>query len=514
MKKSLFLVMLLLVCNVWALEAQMTEPSSRLTEIYQNGGTRFYSFNYPSKGVGGEDVVLSSLLVAWMPTSPSTTDSIESLHIYSHYTILADEECPTSDSNSKDRTIFSMLVGSRYGIISSSAYNYISRCVVIAPDYEGYGVSKNRSHPYLSQRLTAKQVVDGVRYGLMLYGKLVEEKKGLPFKSDWRSFGYGFSQGGAVALAVHRHIEENGLSNELRFRGSICGDGPYDLVTTLSYYINDDGTSYDAETDHIKGMTTMPMVIPLIIKGLLDTHPDMTEQTLEDYLSQQFLDTGIMDWIASKLYSVNDIHKMWYNQLQNGLRTGTRYYTPSQMAELFYSPSSNKVWARLNKLFTPAFFEYIADAEKFGNVPTEKGDAFQNIHRAMADNGLCKDWTPQHRIQFFHSKNDMVVPYGNYLTFRDAHPEDEGELFRIDDSLTPADHIDAGTNFFLKFATGSFKEVFSWLDASPEPTSLTPLEGEWQMADNAWFTLDGRRLNNRPTAKGIYVFRGKKVAIK
>ena len=55
MKKSLFLVMLLLVCNVWALEAQVAEPSSRLTEIYQNGGTRFYSFNYPSKGVGGEE---------------------------------------------------------------------------------------------------------------------------------------------------------------------------------------------------------------------------------------------------------------------------------------------------------------------------------------------------------------------------------------------------------------------------------------------------------------------------
>ena len=29
-----------------------------------------------------------------------------------------------------------------------------------------------------------------------------------------------------------------------------------------------------------------------------------------------------------------------------------------------------------------------------------------------------------------------------------------------------------------------------------------------------WYTLDGRRLKGRPTAKGIYVYNGKKIAIK
>ena len=505
-------ILALLLCMSGA-KAQVAEPSSSLTEVDRSGSTRYYTFNYPSKGIGGEDVILSSLLVAWMPTSPSSSDSIESLHIYNHFTILSDKECPSSDENSKEHTIFNLLVGSRHGLSLNSAYNFISRCIVIAPDYEGYGVSKHRSHPYLSQGLTAKQVVDGVTYGLMLYQKLAEEKRALALKSNWRSFNYGFSQGGAVALAVHRYIEESGQSEQLRFRGSICGDGPYDIITTLSYYVNDNGSNYGTTTDHQRGMTTMPMVIPLIIKGLLDTHPLMKGHCLEDYLSQQFLDTGIMDWIASKEYTVNDIHKLWYQQLKNGLRTSERYYNTGKMSELFYSPKTNRVWARLDKLFTPAFFEYISDPVKFGTVPQEKGDPFQDIHRAMDANNVCRGWQPMHRIQFVHSKNDMVVPYGNYLSFLSAHQEDEGVLFRIDDGLSPADHIDAGTNFYLKFVSGSYGEFFTWLDATPEPTSITPAYGEWQMANDGWFTLDGRRLNTRPTRKGIYIHRNQKITI-
>jgi hypothetical protein len=183
-----------------------------------------------------------------MPSKPAATDSIESLHIYSHYTITADQECPSSDSNSTDRMLFGMLAKSHHALGLNPAYDFVSRCVVIAPDYEGFGVSRNLSHPYLSQELTAQQVMDGVKYGMTLYQKLVDSNRALAFKSDWRTFSYGFSQGGAVALAVHRHIEQNGLSDELHFRGSICGDGPYDLIATLRYYLQDNGTSYGTKT--------------------------------------------------------------------------------------------------------------------------------------------------------------------------------------------------------------------------------------------------------------------------
>ena len=101
----------------------------------------------------------------------------------------------------------------------------------------------------------------------------------------------------------------------------------------------------------------MPMVVPMIIQRMIDTHPDMKNHALTDYLSQQFLDTGIMEWLASKNYVINDIHEKWYHQLQEGLEANGRTYTKEQMAELFESPKEYRVWAHLDKLFTPALYE-------------------------------------------------------------------------------------------------------------------------------------------------------------
>ena len=39
----------------------------------------------------------------------------------------------------------------------------------------------------------------------------------------------------------------------------------------------------------------------------------------------------------------------------------------------------------------------------------------------------------------------MVVPYGNYLAFRDAHPNGEDNMYRIDNTFSKGDHFDAGT---------------------------------------------------------------------
>jgi len=510
MKRFLLSSIALLLC-IFILKAQ--EVSESLTQVYKSSAARFYSFNYPSKNAAGEDVILSSMLIAWSPSRTSATDSIESLHIYSHYTITADKESLTSSDNSQDRLLFGMLVKSSYGIGLDRTCNFISRCVVIAPDYQGYGVTRNQSHPYLAQELTAQQVMDGVKYGMKLYQKLVAEKQALPFKSDWRTFAYGFSQGGAVTLAVQRYIEQNNLSDKLHFRGSICADGPYDLIATLRYYMEDDGNSYDTSTDHRKGLCTMPMVIPMIIKGMVETHPDLKNHAVEDYFSQQFLDTGIIDWLDSKELTVDDISKRWYQQLQDGLDANGRHYSKELMAELFQSPGTNNVWARLEKVFSPGLYEYLSNPENFNSVPTEKGDVWQDMHRALADNNVVTGWEPQHRIQFIHSKGDMVVPFANYLSFLDAHSFGEGELFRLDYSVTPSDHVEVGTSFFLKLTTtAGFGDYFKWLD---EPVPTTGISGSStfpSLHGGEIYDLAGRRvMGQRARSKGIYIINGHKV---
>ena len=498
-----------LVSNVWA-----AEVSDSLKYSYTVGLAKTYTFNYLSKNAAGEDIVLSSSLVAWTPDEPQETDSIESVHIYSHFTITSDAECPTSDYNLKEKALFALLLKGDYALATDPFLNFISRGIIIAPDFEGYGVSRDVPHPYLAQELTANQVLDAVEYGLKLYQKHVNDKRTLPLKNNWRSYGMGFSQGGAVALAVQRYMEEQGLDEQLRYRGTLCGDGPYDLVTTLRYYLEDDGDSYGQKTDHRKGMTTMPMVIPMIIKGMLDTHPNMKNYALTDYLSQQFLDTGIMDWLESKSYVINDIHEMWYEQLQEGFEANGRSYTPEQMAELFDSPKEYRVWAHLDKLFTPGFYDYMINNDKIDPNP-EGGNAYTDFHSALLDNSVCYGWEPKHRIQFVHSKGDMVVPYGNYLSFRDAHSTGEGSLYRVDDSITD-DHIDTGVTFYLNLTTlGSYGKYFQWFDEAV-PTGIADIDGLTPdpslLRRGEIYNISGQRLSK--LQKGINIVNGRKVAIK
>ena len=77
-------------------------------------------------------------------------------------------------------------------------------------------------------------------------------------------------------------------------------------------------------------------------------------------------------------------------------------------------------WGRLEKMLTPACYDYLANPDNFISVPTEATNAMQALHIALAENSTATGWTPQHRIKFYHSKNDMVVPFGNYQSFHDA----------------------------------------------------------------------------------------------
>lgn len=516
MRKNLTTIMAVFALLMMPLniKSQGVEPSQTLTEITHSDNCVVYSFNYPSVSATGEPTVLSSALVAWTPRDRQTTDSIESLHILSHITIAKDDERPSSTvyGKSTEQAMLLFMPNREYDRTTGEETDYVGRCIVIAPDYEGYGVSRNIPHPYLSQKLAAQQVIDGVKYGLELYQKVAKESETLlPMKSNWRSFCMGYSQGGAVALATQREIEEQGLADELRFQGSFCGDGPYDLVTTMRYYFEDDGTSYDVETPHRKGLITMPAVVPMILKGMFETHPAMRPYKIEDFLSQQLIDTGVLDWIDSKAYSLDDIHERWYNQLRNGVDTLGRHYTPEQMAEMFESPMMDKVWGKMEKMFNPDAYAYLSDPSNYDVVPEEPANAPEALHRAFVDNSLTTGWTPQHRIQFFHSKHDVIVPYGNYLAFHDAYPQGEGTIYRIDDTFSESDHFYAGAAFLTSlFVVKNYGNYFKWISEGNTPTGINAIEEVRADKSDVWYMLDGRRLSGKPTRRGIYIYNGRK----
>lgn len=525
MKNSLLTLLALLCMVVQGSWAQDLTPSTALEPYITTLGNRMvYKFNYPSTSVTGDPIVLSSLLCCWAPTTPPEEGAgIESVHLYNHYTVTANSQCPTSATL---RTADFMVLASLYeGGEYDERMPYrsvVKRSIVIMPDYEGYGVSSDRVHPYLVQTVTAKQVVDALTYGLELYGKLNGADNTLPLKDDWRCFSVGYSQGGAVALAAQRYIEQNGLSDQLHFRGTMCGDGPYDLMATLRYYMDDDGTSYDITTVHRQDQVTLPVVLPMIMNGMIVGNPAMSQHHLNDYFEQSFLDTGVMDWLNSKTMSNDDINAAWLDQIDKGAATvGEKSYpAPQNMSEMFFKQevpgmlwgTEIVAWARLDKIFTPGFYAYLKNADNFNSTPAATGDAYEDMRYALEANNVCTGWEPQHRIQFDHSKGDMIVSYSNYLAFRDAHPNGEDDIYRLNNTFSDSDHLKSGTAYMTMLGTAFFDD-FQWIDAAT-PTAIKTVADVRSPMAHVWYTVDGRRVGGKPTQKGLYIINGKKVVIK
>ena len=185
----------------------LEEPGYEILS-YSDNGSIYCTYSYPSVDHQGNPATLSSAIMAWNPSDRNGAQ-IKTLIIGCHITITADAECPTRMEDSPSVNDVQMMK-----VLSTSAIiPELRQSVVIMPDYQGYGISRDMVHPYMSQELTARQVADAVKYGLQAYKSL---EKALPFAKNWKSVCMGFSQGGAVALATQRYLEQSSMDKQLR----------------------------------------------------------------------------------------------------------------------------------------------------------------------------------------------------------------------------------------------------------------------------------------------------------
>ena len=483
-------------------------------------GAKLYSYTYPSVDADGNTVTLSSLMA--VPTKMLIDNVMakpNNLIIGCHVTITSNYECPTEYNKSGGVLSWKTDVGM---LIDYTRYDAIRNpcSLVIMPDYEGYGVSKNRAHPYLYQELTARQVVDAVRSGLALYEQNIGFFSFSHFEDGWKSVCVGYSQGGSVALATHRFIEENGLAEELHFAGSVCGDGPYDPVAHLGYYMNDDGETYNGSsqrTQHEKATVSMPIVMPLILKGMCDRNPFMRQHQVSDYLTAKFLRTGVIDFINAKSedkkekqYSTGDINKAFRNMREHGKRysyyderqlpgLAQGIYTPYEMQEMLYKDDGDNVHGKLVQMMTESAFGYFNSLSSNSPVPSDRG-VMKDLHRALASNARVSGWTPSHRIAFYHSTYDTVVPYENLLSFirhqdglnyyfnsrqrsenanvtptHMVDKEENADVFIYDDD-SKKDHVGAGKDFYFMDSPSPDYKLMKWVvegkkDGAPSAAS-------------------------------------------
>lgn len=402
---------------------------------------QYYKYTYPSVDAHGDSVMLSAL--AAFPYGDEIHP--DNVLIGCHITITDNDQAPSEfiDHGSMTSDV-RMLIGHARG---NKDARYCKNLVII-PDFLGYGVTADKPHPYLYEELTARNVVDATRHGIDLFlGDSYEAEGAMVQRSfasdDWKTVITGYSQGGAVALAVHKFIETNGLADELHLLGSVCGAGPYDPVATLRWYCS-------------TGKVYLPVVIPLMLKGMVDANPYLNNYAISDILTEKFLATGIVDMIADKNLTTAEIDNAL---LAWSARSDTEFklYKPDGTPYGGTTNESTDVYARIEDCLQPDILAYFMDDSHFtrANDPlkrTPDGHSLAiDMHKALESNNLTVGWKPEHRMLIFHSEGDEVVPYENARSAMEKLHDDclVRHIRYTNSSEARMRHSSVGTTFFF-----------------------------------------------------------------
>lgn len=314
---------------------------------------------YESVDAHNQPITLSALL--YIPNRTQRTDNLLSTQTSDYDVSFVMLDChPTIASDTESATGASPLN-------NVGGYMCAEGALVVCPDYVGYGITADEVHPYLIETLTARNCIDCELAAI----KTLREQ-GLTFAPDYYTIVTGYSQGGAVAMACHKYIENNLTqeeSNIIRFHHSACGDGPYSLKTTMQTYKEWDELAY-------------PCVIPMLVQGLKDAYDDgcMRSVQLSDYLNPAIIKSGVMELINSKGHTATEVGEAVVKAVGSN-----RFSLISQPEAL--DPTSN---------------------------------AGKCLQRAMEKNELTTGWQPKHPMYLFHYRNDEVVPFSNCLAALEA----------------------------------------------------------------------------------------------
>lgn len=279
-----------------------------------------------------------------------------------------------------------------------------------------------------------------------------------------------------MALATQRFIEQNGLTDELQLAGSVCGDGPYDLMSTLMYYVG----QYKAGKK-----LNMPVVMPLILKGMCDSNPYMTDHQVSDYIKPQFLETGILDWLNEKNKTTDDITDAWKEQYKNGT-TADQDQGNGYGSDYFHAVLNDDGTSTLGKMMRSETLDYFSNLydnykDSYTSasgipLPTHRG-LMEDLHFALESNNMTMGWQPQHPIFMYHSYDDTVVPEVN----RERAGNTIGDwVIKLHASgYLQYDHVGSGRQFYLGLEEFNAIRALAQAPVHPSTSDVSNIRTEY-----------------------------------
>jgi len=349
--------------------------NSKLQELKKDTseGYKKISISYPSVDAQGKEVILSGAIYM-----PKMCGKIKELYLYCHQTSTSNDDVPSGTASMCMEPSF---VG---GSLNK---------VCFASDYLGFNASAQYNHPYMNNALAARNEIDMLKAGIVYL-----MNKGYKFATPsqgLKTYAFGYSQGGGVALAVHKAMEQDKqLCEDLNFRGTLCGDGPYNLRTTFQMFID-------------QGEMALPIVLPYVLNGMYESYPEMFAGIdIYDYMTPKCKEAGIIEYLCSK---------------------------PSIMDVASWVPDN--VGSNVSDIMSTEALDMNSSLMKTLFAALDK----QNL--------LDGSWTPVHPITFYHSENDDIVSYENTREALQVFPSDVCK--RSSDEINKG-HIIEFVNFAFK----------------------------------------------------------------
>ena len=354
-------------------------------------GFRKMTYTYPSTDVKGESITLSAAAFwlgyfvdgAWNDFQP------DDICLMEHYTITSDAEAPTNTF-----ALEMFITGNT---------------LTIMPDYIGYGVTKELSHPYLHHDVCAINSIDALTSGYDLF----DDNVLCGMAEGWKLYLAGASQGAANAIAVHKYMDTHPeFAAEWNFAASNCSSGPYSPVVTIDKYLADGKVAY-------------PVVFPLVVKTMFDSYPEIMGGFREEMAyaeSYLAVKAEIEGMLAGKVHNTAAINQVFIDKVRKTVD-----------AEL----ADGEIY--LTDILSPAMLD-------------KKSPICKAFYRCLEKNDLTKGWTPKHPMKLHYSPYDAVVPQENSHAVLEAFGTD---MVTLQESALPVDHATTCSLWMVElFSTG------------------------------------------------------------
>ncbi len=459
--KHLLLLLTALLASTFGLSAQneaITDTTTLTFQLFTK--LTYYRVNYTYQSVApdGTPITLSSAMVFPQHIFERTKRFAAGDQEYDASGLMLHNRITTTKANDAPTQTSDMPIE---GPLATIGTNYI----IISPDGYGFGATVDKPQTYLLADITARNNLDAVKAARRLldqmgytYGDLITQ--------------IGYSQGGYSTMAVQRYIDTYGAESEAlpHIDYTLCGAGPYDLNNMLVTLTVPDATY------------PYPCALGLIVQGQIEAAG--VDIKYSD-IFQEPLDTKLPEWIRTKAYTTDQLNDSVFAITGGDEKTG----------------------APVSKIF------------KLENFASDS-HVLDPFFDALDKNSLVSGWTPNSNTRFYiyHSVDDEVVSYDNTLHLVDFL---KNECGIGDDRLKYIEsenkHVAAAQSFVLgaisellilegKYASGEYiPESLSGITLRTSPASAS---------HSGWYTLDGRRFDEQPTVRGLYIHNGRKILIK